>query len=128
MDTLALIRRMVEHTPAGSMIPVDWLRDVLQGESGIAPDSAAPGAVADLTLEDAADQVKRSISTVRGWCASGAIPGAYKLMGRSWMIPPAALRSFLDAQASGVKASEPRTRADKAPNLGRWRRNLKKAG
>ena len=113
--------------PPGSLVPAEWVLAELEGESGIAANTGEAANRADLTLEQASEQVKRSVSTVRGWCASGAVAGAYKLNGRDWRIPPAALRNYLDAQASGAKANGPRTRAGRAPDVGGWRK-LRKAG
>lgn len=52
----------------------------------------------DMTLEQVASEVGRATSTVRTWCNSKRLDGAYRLNGRDWRIPQAALRKFLDDQ------------------------------
>ena len=52
----------------------------------------------DMTLEQVASEVGRATSTVRTWCNSERLTGAYRLCGRDWRIPQAALRKLLDAQ------------------------------
>ena len=54
-----------------------------------------------MTLDQVASEVGRAVSTIRTWCNSKRIDGAYRLNGRDWRIPQAALRKFLDAQGRG---------------------------
>jgi excisionase family DNA binding protein len=70
-----------------------------------------PAARADLTVAELATRFHRSASTVRDWCEHGRFEGAYKLNGRDWRIPLAALDAFLAAQR-GEKDTSP---------LGAWR-------
>jgi excisionase family DNA binding protein len=102
---------MVATMPPGSAIslPVDWLRQQLEtaemvhgGTPGGAP------ALDDLTVESAGKQLGRSASTLRTWCAAGLIPGAYRLRGREWRIPPAALQAMLDREAEKKTDIAPR--------------------
>ena len=58
----------------------------------------APG---DLTLQQVATEVGRAVSTIRTWCNGRRLQGAYRLNGRDWRIPRAALRKFLDGQGRG---------------------------
>jgi hypothetical protein len=53
----------------------------------------------DLTLAEFAKIMGRAGSTVTHWCASGQVPGAYKLRGWAWRIPRASVQRFKDAQA-----------------------------
>ena len=68
---------------------------LLEGDSG----DPGVGSPRDLTVEEVADQTSRAPSTVRGWLISGALPG-YKLNDRDWRVPCAALREYLEAQAT----------------------------
>ena len=60
----------------------------------------------DMTLEAVATEVGRASSTVRTWCNSKRLDGAYRLNGRDWRIPQAALRNFLDEQSRGVPRNQ----------------------
>ncbi len=55
----------------------------------------------DMTLDDVAAEVGRAVSTIRTWCNGGRLQGAYRLNGRDWRVPRAALRAFLDGQGRG---------------------------
>lgn len=141
MTLLARLAAMVEALPDGASValPVGWLRAELEAEG--AESSSAP--LADLTVEALAAELGRSPSTVRGWLIEGSVPGAYKLRGREWRIPRAAVRAFLVDQASGegrgtVKrpvpprpTGAPRKRIQGAdrngrdPLLSRWEREVK---
>lgn len=58
------------------------------------PDQVDP--IGDLTVQDIAEELGKAESTVRTWLtSSGGIPGAYKLHGREWRVPPSALREYL---------------------------------
>ena len=48
---------------------------------------------ADLTVGEAAAVFRRSPSAVRGWLERGALRG-YKLNGKSWRVPAAAVAEF----------------------------------
>lgn len=67
------------------------------------PDGAtlANEGAGDMTLEQVAREVGRAKSTIRTWCNSGRIEGAYKLNRRDWKIPHRSLQAFLDAQGRG---------------------------
>lgn len=74
--------------------------------------------VMDLTVEEVAEKLgNRSPGTIRNWCNQGLIPEAYKLNGREWRIPPAALNA--------LKGEKPKPRiAMKEPvvDIGSWRK------
>ena len=53
---------------------------------------------ADLTVAQLAAQLGRQPATVRAWCERGELEGAYKLNGREWRVPPAAVTRYLDRQ------------------------------
>ena len=117
------LRAIVAPLPPGSAVslPVDWLRAQL--DSG-ASDGAGDGEAEDFTLEEVAERVKRSPSTVRTWCAGGLLPGAYKLRGRDWRIPRVSLRSFLNDEA-GSRRKRITQHTDAAPPLGAWRGHVR---
>ena len=52
----------------------------------------------DFTVAELAARFHRSTSTVRDWCEHGRFGGAYKLNGRDWRIPQAAVDTFLAEQ------------------------------
>src|SRR3989442_2660617 len=110
--TLADLRELVARMPPGSSVTLS--RDALLEAVG-APD--APGMPADLNVAELGARLRRSHSTVRGWCEKGRFAGAFKLEGRDWRIPPAAVESFLEAQRRG--------RGDH-PELGDWRKARRK--
>ena len=60
--------------------------------------ASTPATARDLTVEDVAAETCRATSTVRTWLISGALRG-YKLNGRDWRVPRAALREYLEGQA-----------------------------
>ena len=98
--------------PPGSsvVLPADWLRGEL-----LAEDDNDDGILGDLTLVQVADALDRSVSTIRTWCNSNRMVGAYKL-GRSWRIPRAALDSLRNGP---VEAPTPLSRD---ADLGAWRK------
>ncbi len=77
---------------------------------------------ADFTVADLAVRFGRKPSTVRGWCELGRLPGAYRMHGREWRIPVAALAAF-EAEARRPKtASESHHRpSGQTTDLGAWR-------
>lgn len=102
---------------AAVTLPVGWLRSKLDGEGGTAD------AAVDMTVAQVGEALDRSPSTIRGWCAAGRIPGAFKLNRREWRVPRASLRRFLDAEAQKA-SSEHDESTGEAVDLGRWRRHM----
>ena len=76
---------LLAELPDEALVPVGWVR----GQLGV---SAAVG----MTVDEAAERIGRSPSTVRAWCRDGSLPGAYRLRGREWRVPPAALAKMND--------------------------------
>ncbi len=107
----------VEGIPDGGSVtlPVAWLRERLEG--------AEEDVVVDLTVEQVSEKLGRSPSTVRNWLGAGEIPGAYRLKGREWRIPPAALERFLDKQRTAPQATATTVGA-RALALDEWRKHL----
>jgi len=87
--------------PPGTLVPRDWvldqLSDVAQDATGAAV-TAAPPASVDLTIRDLGEMFGKQPSTVRDWVERGDFPGAYKLHGKEWRIPPSAVAAFQDVQ------------------------------
>jgi len=114
---------LAEALPEGATVSLDAA--ALRRLAGIeeAERDAAAAPLDDLDAEAAGRAIGRSASTVRDWCAHSRIAGCYRL-GRSWRIPRAALRAFLDAQAPRDRDE----RRDPRPvDLGRWRRSFRGA-
>lgn len=82
---------LAESLPPGTAIPVprELLLQVLEAAT-----TAAGLSTADPTVEEIGIRYRRKPSTVRGWCEAGRFPGAYKLHGREWRIPVAAVAAF----------------------------------
>ena len=108
--TLAELRRLAELLPAGGSLtlPREALLELCGGDRG------ALDLEGELTVAQFAKRLGRKPSTVRGWCERGALQGAYRLNGREWRIPPAAVETFIASQRPNAK----RRRRD---SLGDWR-------
>jgi excisionase family DNA binding protein len=111
------LRVLAEQLPAGTPIPVpaSVLLDLIDGRQGD-QDSSAPSR--DLTVDEVAKHFGRSGGTVRSWLDQERFPGAYKLRGRAWRIPPAALRHFVETEKSPRQPAAP----GKIVPLDSWRR------
>ena len=100
--------------PPESLVPVGWVLELAGEQDGEQP-------VGDYTIPEAATIAKRSASTVRSWCASGELEGAYRFRSREWRIPPSALERFLEQQREGKRPAR-----DSGPvDLGSWRQHRK---
>lgn len=105
--TLDELRELAERLPAGGALTLP--RDVLLELCSSMMDLGA-----DLTVAQLAEHLGRQPSTVRGWCERGELPNAYRLNGREWRIPPAAVETFLNRQ-------RPRTKRQGGASLSDWR-------
>ena len=97
-DRQALLR-YARALPVGSSVPVprEWLLELLERpRAGESAPADAPRV--DLTVEQVAKAFSRSPVTVRAWCAAGLLVGAYRMHGREWRIPPAAVEALQAAQ------------------------------
>lgn len=105
------LRERLQALPRGSLVPVDWVLELLgDGHDG----ATRPGAPAvDLNVADLALLFKKKPSTVRAWIERGDFPGAYKLNGKEWRVPAAAVEAFQKAQQAAADADE---------DLSAWRR------
>jgi hypothetical protein len=93
------LRALAERLPPGGSLTLtrDGLLDLAASDGGQADPAAVP---ADFTVADLAARFYRSASTVRDWCEHGRFEGAYKLNGRDWRVPQAAVDTFLGEQRS----------------------------
>jgi len=103
------LRRLAEALPPGAplTVPREWILALL-GDGG-----ATDGP--DYTVAELAAVFSRSESTVRGWCDGGEFEGAYKLGGKSWRVPRAAVPAF-----RAKLADVPKVEAG-VVSLGAWR-------
>lgn len=100
--------------PAGGAVTLTRADLVALVEDGA---EVVPGTTSDLTVEEVAAELHRAPSTVRGWLIAGELKG-FKLNRKSWRIPRAALRAYLDAQAA---PPQPPTDPGKV-DVSAWRR------
>lgn len=65
----------------------------------------------ELVISDAAKSLRTSRASVRQWCESGLIDGAYQLPNGHWRIPPAAVellkRDGMPTKRRGRKKQSP---------------------
>ena len=101
--------------PDGALVPVEWIRALIDEHAGDG---------ADLTAEAVGEMLGRAPSTIRGWCRDGRLPGAFRLRGREWRIPPAALAALRDSDP-GQNGCNVRSRP---ADLGSWRRHVGAGG
>jgi Helix-turn-helix domain len=94
------LREQLQALPRGSLVPVDWILELIgEGQDG----AARPGAPAvDLNVADLALLFKKKPSTVRAWIERGDFPGSYKLNGKEWRVPAAAVEAFQKAQRAAT--------------------------
>ncbi len=124
MDPLEQLRTAVAALPPGTLVtlPREALLDVLGGGGGdgavASEGDGSPAVTVDLTVTDLAQRFRRHPSTIRQWLESGRIEG-YKLFGREWRVPLAAVAAFQDQQRHGLERRSSPARA--APSLADWR-------
>lgn len=101
------LRDALADLPDGAMVPVGWIREQLGTE-------AEETRIADLSVQEVADELDRAPSTIRGWLGEGTLDG-YRLQGREWRVPRESLRAFLEEERSN--GSDP----EKSADLSSWR-------
>ena len=136
VSAAALLRRSGPHGRADDSVTIDDLRtlyhsmppgsainlpreDIAELLDELTPPDDKALEVSDLTLFDVAERVGRAPSTVRSWCSCGLLTGAYRLNGRDWRVPPAALDAFLEAQ--GTRQAAASKGSKDATDLSAWR-------
>ncbi len=97
MSVANRLRELAERLPLGASLTLtrDGLLELAAEEDG---DDACKTPQADLTVGELTARLHRAASTVREWCEHGRFAGAYKLNGRDWRVPVAALDVFLAGQ------------------------------
>lgn len=109
----------IRALPDAALVPVGWVRERLQE----APAPAQEAMEVDLTVGEASSLFGRSASTVRAWCQSGDLPGAYLLRGKQWRIPRESLKRFQERQREAA-GPQKRAAAGGAGDLSAWRRKV----
>ena len=119
MTPFERLRQVAELLPAGTSVTVtrEALLEALAGPGAPAQPSAEPPG--DLTVAELAERFRRSASTVRGWCERGRFEGAYKLNGRDWRVPPAAIETFRERERGPHRPG--------GADLGAWRTHRRPA-
>ena len=92
------LRQLAAALPSDTSSVTLTRGDLLAMLEGSSVDVQAP-AGRDMTVEQVAEEVQRSPSTIRRWLIDGNLRG-YKLQGRDWRVPRPALREYLARQAS----------------------------
>jgi len=122
MNPLEQLRTAAAALPPGTLVTLsrEALLDVLGGGGGdrVAGGEGSPPVAVDLTVTDLAQRFRRHPSTIRQWLESGRLEG-YKLFGREWRVPLAAVAAFQDQQRHGRERRN--SPALGAPSLADWR-------
>ncbi|MBA3583130.1 MAG: helix-turn-helix domain-containing protein [Gemmatimonadetes bacterium] len=132
MNAPSRLLKALGHLPAESLVPVGYVLTLAKVEPEAAREAESE-LLADLTVEQVAQEFHRSPSTVRQWLAAGELEG-YKLKGRQWRVPRAAVRKFQDeaARAYGERRIQPSNggsiRDCKTARLDGWRRHYEERG
>ncbi len=104
------LRELAERLPPG--VSLTLTRDGLLGlATEHDNDPERPAARGDFTIAELAARFHRSASTIRDWCEHARFEGAYKLNGRDWRIPQAAVDAFVARQRGETPGGQ----------LGAWR-------
>ena len=98
MTPLDRLRQAAELAPPGTSLTLT--REALLEALGGVDRPVGP----DLSVGELSAYFHRAPSTVRAWLEGGRFPGAFKLNGRDWRVPPAALEAFRAGQHTGLKA------------------------
>lgn len=109
---------------AGALVPAATVLARLSedGDMGPVTSAHAPDDLSDLTVEAVASALHRSPSTIRGILGAGAFPNAFKLNGKSWLIPRSDLTAYVDAQRPQPTRDVPAPpRRRHEPDLSAWR-------
>jgi len=120
--TIAELVRTLKAQAPGSLIPRDWLLDLVLGmDQGVGEQADT---LVDLGIDEAGLILRRSSSTVREYCRRKLLPGCYRQRGREWRIPRAAIVAFQRNEAgSAPERRDRRTRRELG--LSDWRKEFK---
>lgn len=108
MTLRARLEALLDALPPGGSVTLD--REALEELLGAEGSGSEP--VADLTVEEVAQELGRAPSTVRGWLGAEDLEG-YRLRGREWRVPREALRAFLEEERGNGR--------EETSDLGSWR-------
>lgn len=117
---LERLRRELEAIPPGALLPRDWLLERLSENSAAASSAEGSAPLVDLSVPDLATLFGKRPSTVRAWLERGDFPGAYKLQGKEWRVPPSGVHAFQNQQRLETGDNRPR---DAVPRLSDWRKS-----
>jgi excisionase family DNA binding protein len=113
-NTLRELQRWAENAPPGTLIAADALaRSLAELEAG-------GDSLPDLTVEEVGRELNRSPSTIRGWLGSGKLRG-YRMNGREWRVPRAAVREYLEGQRNGGGCARASRSRGQQADLAAWR-------
>jgi hypothetical protein len=111
---------------ADAVVPARKILERLAALVG-APEPAVTAAT-PLTVEQLAERLGRSPSTVRGWLGQGLFPNAFKLRDREWRIPVGDIAAFLAGASKPVQdQQEEQGKGFGSDDLGSWRKHMRKA-
>jgi hypothetical protein len=115
-DPHQLLRELLDACPGAVQVnaPRAWIEALLAQPT-------RPAAERELTVEDLCQRYGRKRSAVRGWLERGDFPGAYRLQGRRWLVPHAALEAFEAAQRAGQSRAGKANGNSSPPDLSAWR-------
>ena len=118
MSLASELDAITARMPPGSAVtlPVDFLRSLLDQDAG-----KPGGRDRLLTLDELAQVTGRATSTLRTWCNTGKITGAFRLHGREWRVPESAWERYLEGLKMGEATLE-RVHPEGSVDLGSWRR------
>ena len=126
MDLKSRLTALVEAAPPDATVTVRWLAELLA--TAVAPEAGQLNGgdvrAVDLTVEQVAAHFGKGTSTVRTWLGRGELEGAYRLHGREWRIPAAAVVALQRSQArQHAQQSTGAPKSRHAPDLSEWRRH-----
>jgi hypothetical protein len=110
------LRVVAEASLPGSSISVP--REVLLSVLATSPNPTTQVLRRDLSVEEVGEHFGRSPGTVRAWIDAGYFPGAYKLRGKAWRIPP----EGLSAMTKHTRTAHNRPETAPEVKLDAWRR------
>ena len=104
------LRIAAEHLPCGASVTIgrEELLEALE---------TLDASRRDLSVVEVGERLGRSPSTVRSWLYQGVLRG-YKLRGRQWRVPPAAISKFERRERDGESR---RTAKGDNTDLSAWR-------
>lgn len=119
------LQALVMAAPPDATVPVRWISELLVNAGSDHKSDLPPLSRAiDMTVTEVAAHFGRGESTIRAWLARGDLPGAYRLHGREWRIPPSSIQAMQNAQRQIRSTSQPVTRTYRTPDIAAWRGHI----